>query len=130
MGQRGGEVGADSKTRLREGELTLGSQTSAFKTQTPGNNPEDYTLYSQHGESLKSTECNSVALPVLMSLQLGRLTICSDKVRALLPAERDFITSRRKTCFLSCTQTDPANYPANHPKSIQVSLGRAKSDGA
>jgi hypothetical protein len=36
-------------------ELTLGSETSAFKTQTPGNNPEDYTLYSQHGESLKST---------------------------------------------------------------------------
>jgi hypothetical protein len=25
-------------------ELTLGSETSAFKTQTPGNNPEDYTL--------------------------------------------------------------------------------------
>jgi hypothetical protein len=36
-------------------ELTLGSETSAFKTQTPGNNPEDYTLYSQRGESLKST---------------------------------------------------------------------------
>jgi hypothetical protein len=36
-------------------ELTLGSETSVFKTQTPGNNPEDYTLYSQHGESLKST---------------------------------------------------------------------------
>jgi hypothetical protein len=36
-------------------ELTLGSETSAFKTQTPGNNPEDCTLYSQHGESLKST---------------------------------------------------------------------------
>jgi hypothetical protein len=41
-------------------ELTLGSETSAFKTQTPGNNPEDYTLYSQHGESLKSTELNNV----------------------------------------------------------------------
>src|SRR5215475_4500922 len=26
-------------------ELTLGSETSAFKTQTPGNNPEDCTLH-------------------------------------------------------------------------------------
>jgi hypothetical protein len=36
-------------------ELILGTETSAFKTQTPGNNPEDCTLYPQHGESLKST---------------------------------------------------------------------------
>src|SRR5215475_5164444 len=36
-------------------ELTLGSETSAFKTQTPRNNPKDCTLHSQHGESLNST---------------------------------------------------------------------------
>jgi hypothetical protein len=36
-------------------ELTLGSETSAFETQTPGNNPEDCILHPQHGESLKST---------------------------------------------------------------------------
>jgi hypothetical protein len=41
-------------------ELTFGSETSAFKTQTPGNNPEDYTLYSQHGDSLKSTTNQAV----------------------------------------------------------------------
>jgi hypothetical protein len=37
-------------------ELTLGSETSAFKTQTPGNNPEDCILHSQHSKSLKSTD--------------------------------------------------------------------------
>src|SRR5215475_5337515 len=36
-------------------ELILGSETSAFNNQTPGDNPEDYIIYSQHGESLKST---------------------------------------------------------------------------
>jgi hypothetical protein len=43
-------------------ELTLGSETSAFKTQTPGNNPEDCILYQQQGESLKSTTSINVNL--------------------------------------------------------------------
>jgi hypothetical protein len=32
-----------------------GSETSAFKNQTPGIHPKDYSQYSKHGESLKST---------------------------------------------------------------------------
>jgi hypothetical protein len=31
-----------------------GSETSAFKNQTPGIHPKDYSQYSKHGESLKS----------------------------------------------------------------------------
>jgi hypothetical protein len=30
-----------------------GSETSAFKNQTPGIHPKDYSQYSKHGESLK-----------------------------------------------------------------------------
>jgi hypothetical protein len=37
-------------------EPTLSSETSAYNNiQTPGKFPEDYTLYSHHGESLKTT---------------------------------------------------------------------------
>jgi hypothetical protein len=35
-------------------ELIDGSETSAFKNQTPGIHPKDYSQYSKHGESLKS----------------------------------------------------------------------------
>jgi len=31
-----------------------GSETSAFKTQTPGNYPKENILHKEHGESLKS----------------------------------------------------------------------------
>jgi hypothetical protein len=37
-------------------EPTLSSETSAYNNiQTPGKFPEDYTIYSHHGESLKTT---------------------------------------------------------------------------
>jgi hypothetical protein len=36
-------------------EPTQSSETLAYKIQTPGKFPEDYILYSQHGESLKTT---------------------------------------------------------------------------
>jgi hypothetical protein len=35
-------------------EQTDGSETSAFKNQTLGIHPKDYSQYSKHGESLKS----------------------------------------------------------------------------
>ena len=35
---------------------TLSPETSAFKLQTPGKFPEEYKLYSEHGESLKTTK--------------------------------------------------------------------------
>jgi hypothetical protein len=34
--------------------VTDGSETSAFKNQTPGIHPKDYSQYSKHGKSLKS----------------------------------------------------------------------------
>jgi len=37
------------------------SETSAFNNQTPGKNPKDYTQYSKHGESLKSTKITKTA---------------------------------------------------------------------
>jgi hypothetical protein len=39
----------------RKMEPTLSSETSAYNIQTPGKFPEDYTLYSHHCESLKTT---------------------------------------------------------------------------
>ena len=35
-------------------EPTLSSETSAIRTQTPGNYPKRNTLYLEHGESLKT----------------------------------------------------------------------------
>jgi hypothetical protein len=35
-------------------EMIDGSEMSAFKNQTPGIHPQDYSQYSKHGESLKS----------------------------------------------------------------------------
>jgi len=35
-------------------ELKEGSETSAIRTQTPGNYPEENILHIEHGESLKS----------------------------------------------------------------------------
>jgi hypothetical protein len=35
-------------------ELIYGSETSAFKNQSPGIHPKDYSQYSKHSESLKS----------------------------------------------------------------------------
>ena len=35
-------------------ELIEGSETSAIKTQTPGNYSKEDTLHIEHGESLKS----------------------------------------------------------------------------
>jgi hypothetical protein len=41
----------------RKMEPTLSSEKSAYNNiQTPGKFPEDYTLYSHHGESLKTTK--------------------------------------------------------------------------
>ena len=37
-----------------EMEQTECSETSAYKIQTPGNNPEESIKHSEHGESLKS----------------------------------------------------------------------------
>jgi hypothetical protein len=37
-------------------ELTLGSETSAFKTQTPGNNPEDFVLQAN-----SSSACQEIS---------------------------------------------------------------------
>jgi len=36
------------------------SETSAYINQTQGNYPKENTLYSEHGESLKSKRQNSV----------------------------------------------------------------------
>jgi hypothetical protein len=36
-------------------EPTEGSETSAFKIQTPGKYPKEYLPHLQHGESLKTT---------------------------------------------------------------------------
>jgi len=35
-------------------ELIDGSETSAIRTQTPGNYPKESILHTEHGESLKS----------------------------------------------------------------------------
>ena len=35
-------------------EPIVGSETSAFKTKTPGNYPKENILHIEHGESLKS----------------------------------------------------------------------------
>jgi hypothetical protein len=44
-------------------ELIDGSETSAFKNQTPGINPKDYSQYSKHGESLKSRTGRFLSTP-------------------------------------------------------------------
>ena len=36
-------------------ELIEGSETSAIRTQTPGNYPKENKLHTEHGESLKSS---------------------------------------------------------------------------
>jgi hypothetical protein len=37
-------------------EATQSSETWAYKTQTPGNYPEESPLHPQHGKSLKATK--------------------------------------------------------------------------
>jgi hypothetical protein len=44
-------------------ELTLSSETSAFKLQTPGKFPKEHRLHSKHGESLKTTIYLNCFLP-------------------------------------------------------------------
>ena len=39
-------------------EPTVSSETSAIRTQTPGNYPKRNTLHLEHGESLKTTPCS------------------------------------------------------------------------
>jgi hypothetical protein len=41
-------------------ELTQGSETSAYQNLTPGKYPKEYTQYSTHGESLKSSNGKKV----------------------------------------------------------------------
>jgi len=41
-------------------ELIEGSETSAIRTQTPGNYPKENILHIEHGESLKSRKVDSL----------------------------------------------------------------------
>ena len=41
--------------RVRVHSHLYTSETSAFRTQTPGNYPKENILHKEHGESLKST---------------------------------------------------------------------------
>jgi len=43
----------------RKMEPIVGSETSAFKPQTPGKYPKENILHKEHGESLKSRFCDS-----------------------------------------------------------------------
>jgi hypothetical protein len=52
---KGGGVGYELERSNRKMEPTLSSETSAYNNiLAPGKFPEDYTLYSHHGESLKT----------------------------------------------------------------------------
>jgi len=61
-------------------ELTLGSETSAFNTQTPGDNPEDYIIYSQHSESLKSTMSSSSGAELPLNTPLPSILDAGDPI--------------------------------------------------
>ena len=50
------------------------SETSAYKIQTPGNYPEESIQHSEHGESLKSRNCNCFAWMV----ECNCLNSCQD----------------------------------------------------
>jgi hypothetical protein len=51
-------------------EPTQSSETSAYNIQTPGKFPEDDTLQSQHGESLRTAK--------FLSISLLRPALCSE----------------------------------------------------
>jgi hypothetical protein len=46
-------------------EQTEGSETSAYKIQTPGNYPEETMQHTEHGESLKSEKIRQCLLQYL-----------------------------------------------------------------
>jgi len=49
-------------------EPIVSSETSAIRTQTPGNYPKRNKLHLEHGESLKTRFTNYVKLPVFFSV--------------------------------------------------------------
>jgi hypothetical protein len=49
-------------------EPTESSETSAFKTQTPGKYPKENILHKEHGESLKSGHPVGLSYPHLFVL--------------------------------------------------------------
>ena len=51
-----------------------GSETSAFRTQTPGNYPKENTLHKEHGESLKSRNSPLFFIRTLLDTILSQLT--------------------------------------------------------
>ena len=57
-------------------ELIEGSETSVFKTQTPGNYPKENILHKEHSESLKSRNLHSCFSLVTQTLYL--ITECKD----------------------------------------------------
>jgi hypothetical protein len=63
-------------------EPTQGSETSAYQNLTPGRYPKEYTQYSTHGESLKS----SMAHLVSSSTALAFLTNVSENRQSTSPS--------------------------------------------
>jgi len=53
-------------------ELIEGSETSAIRTQTPGNYPKEIILHIEHGESLKSRNTSTLMILLTCILTLGR----------------------------------------------------------
>jgi len=66
-----------------------GSETSAFRTQTPGNYPKENILRKEHGESLKSR--NQVPFLASCSVTLGRCTF---------PNASDRISQKKKNIYI------------------------------
>ena len=55
-------------------EPIVSSETSAIKTQTPGNYPKRDKLYLEHGESLKTRKDKLIAYDLnWLILQLGQI---------------------------------------------------------
>ena len=65
-------------------ELIEGSETSNFKTQTPGKYPKENILYTEHGESLKSRNIDSCLYLVLL-FQVSVLKISSVLLLNVVP---------------------------------------------
>ena len=56
-------------------ELTVGSETSAYINQTPGNYPKGNLLYSVHGESFKSRLNNVVYVRAVQIIRVKEIVL-------------------------------------------------------
>ena len=96
-------------------EPTLSSEMSAFKLQTPGKFPKEHRLHSKHGESLKTTNFETVKNYAQMSAEFCKR-----------PEHKFWVIYTR--CLNNIRQTDRPIKEVNELKLLLRQLTRNEDD--